>query len=272
VTPRAVVRLALAGALLACSTPPREAAPLDSVLDRYGYASHADSDPGAVPSDLRVYRERVRAAQEARQAVERKVMGWVAQVAPEGSTRGTGTAHAGRLPDGIQLPREGPGYVVMKHARLWGTWQLLHTVMGGIAEVLVRHPGSAPVVIGDLSGRGGGPLDPHKSHQNGLDADVGYFLKDNRPVSYFVVMNRANLDLPKTLTLIEGLLNTGRVEFILVDRALQNLLYEEASRRGWSEDLLERVFEVHCRAGFRKPYLQHAPGHHTHLHLRVKPV
>ena len=38
-------------------------------------------------------------------------------------------------------------------------------------------------MIGDISRRGGGPLDEHASHQNGLDVDIYYPRLDGREVA-----------------------------------------------------------------------------------------
>ena len=42
----------------------------------------------------------------------------------------------------------------------------------------LRAPSAPRVVIGDISRRGGGPMDQHASHQNGLDVDVYYPRRD----------------------------------------------------------------------------------------------
>ncbi len=40
------------------------------------------------------------------------------------------------------------------------------------------HPDAPRVLVGDISLRHGGPIDEHRSHQNGLDVDVYYPRRD----------------------------------------------------------------------------------------------
>ncbi|HEX9620268.1 MAG TPA: penicillin-insensitive murein endopeptidase [Polyangiaceae bacterium] len=48
------------------------------------------------------------------------------------------------------------------------------------ARQMAREAIGAVMVVGDLSGKHGGPLAGHRSHQSGRDADVGFFVLDAR--------------------------------------------------------------------------------------------
>ena len=50
----------------------------------------------------------------------------------------------------------------------------IRTIVSVAAAYRKAHPDAPRVVVGDISREGGGPMDEHVSHQNGLDADV-YF-------------------------------------------------------------------------------------------------
>jgi murein endopeptidase len=101
----------------------------------------------------------------------------------------------GRLVRGRQLPLQGQGFMtwdpIRKRVgnrgwRRWGTDRLLATLETVLATYAQRHPGSRPVLVGDLSRPRGGDFGPrfggigHASHQNGLDADVYYPRTDRR--------------------------------------------------------------------------------------------
>ena len=56
--------------------------------------------------------------------------------------------------------------------RLFGTAALVRVTLDVIAAYRLAHPDAPQVLIGDLSRRGGGEIDEHASHENGLDIDV----------------------------------------------------------------------------------------------------
>jgi len=252
---------ALAAVLVACSAPPRRSErTMDDMLGSYAYrtAPPDDNDPLVAAFARPPLRE-----------VDARIATWASQVAPPRETRSVGQPWAGRLDQAAELPEQGPGYTTFKPNR-FGTWQVIHTLTAGIAEVLLRYPDSVPVVVGDLSAASGGHLSPHRSHQSGLDIDIGYFHDGNRPVTRFQDATDGTLDAPKTLTLLEGLLRTGWVDLIFTDRKVQRALIAEARNRGWSDDLLHAIFAEACDGGCKNAVVRHSKGHGNHLHLRVK--
>ena len=258
---RSSLLLALA-LLAACSAPPRRSdKTLDDVLGSYAYRT---APPDDADGDL------VEAfARPPLREVDARIATWASQIAPPRETRAAGQPWSGRLDHAAELPERGPGYTTFKPHR-FGTWQVIHTLTAGIAEVLLRYPDSTPVVVGDLSTTTGGRLKPHRSHQNGLDMDIGYFHAGNRPVTRFQDATDGSLDPQKTLTLLEGLLRTGWVDVIFADRRVQLPLIDEARTRGWSDELVKRIFNEACDGGCKGAVVRHSKGHHNHLHLRVK--
>jgi hypothetical protein len=95
-----------------------------------------------------------------------------------------GLPHDGALVNGVELPREGPSFFTWNPARKmspnppwrrYGTDWLVRTVLRVLDEYAAANPDAPRVAVGDLSRPHGGPFYPtHRSHQNGLDADV-YF-------------------------------------------------------------------------------------------------
>jgi penicillin-insensitive murein endopeptidase len=133
-----------------------------------------------------------------------------------------------------------------------------------IHRVHQRFAGAPPLVIGHLSARNGGRLSPHKSHQSGRDADVGYYYKAG-PRS-FVHATEDNLDLPRTWALVKAAVTETTVEMILVDRAVQRVLSDYAQRSGEDPAFLDEVFQV--RGKNPRAPIRHVHGHDNHIHFR----
>jgi len=94
-----------------------------------------------------------------------------------------GLWYAGHLVDGTQLPVEGPDWVTWNPnadstpnlpRRLYGNERTIRAILAVLSSYRAEHPDAPRVVVGDISLRGGGRMDQHVSHQNGLDVDVYY--------------------------------------------------------------------------------------------------
>jgi hypothetical protein len=161
-----------------------------------------------------------------------------------------GLPSAGYLTGGTQLPVEGPDWVTwdpvtdsvpnLPH-RLFGNEHVIRSLLDAIARYRTAHPDAPRVVVGDISFRGGGPMDEHRSHQNGLDVDVYYPRKDGR------------LRAPTTTDQIDR-----RLAQDLLDRFLRLNV--------------EMVF-VGYHAGLRGPggVVVPYPSHENHMHVRFLP-
>lgn len=99
-----------------------------------------------------------------------------------------GLPYGGRLLHGTQLPLRGPDWVTWDpdtdrvpnlRRRLYGNEHTIAAILSVTRAYRAKHPHAPRVVIGDISREGGGPLDGHASHQNGLDVDV-YFPRLDR--------------------------------------------------------------------------------------------
>ncbi|MFQ5426350.1 MAG: penicillin-insensitive murein endopeptidase, partial [Gaiellales bacterium] len=94
-----------------------------------------------------------------------------------------GLPYNGQLHHGVALPIEGPRWVTWdpvhdrvpnRRERLYGADGTIRKLLAVLRKYRKANPDAPKVVIGDLSRKGGGPLDAHVSHQNGLDVDVYY--------------------------------------------------------------------------------------------------
>lgn len=173
----------------------------------------------------------------------------------------------GRLLNGVHLGR-GPGYRLRfpkaAHA-LPGMRKILRRCARQVAE---RFPGTAKVLIGDLSKPTGGSFPPHASHQSGRDADVGYYLAGNKQNKTLHQVGAFQLDYAKNWTLLRCYLRTGRVVRVYMDSAIMSGYAAYLRKRGLADDaLLARLFETEAE-NKRDALVRHSSGHDTHLHVR----
>ena len=100
-----------------------------------------------------------------------------------------GLPYAGRLSDGTQLPQEGENWVTWNPVadtvpnrpdRLHGHERTIDAILAAAASYREANPDAPRVVVGDISFPSGGPMELHRSHQNGLDVDVYYPRRDGR--------------------------------------------------------------------------------------------
>jgi Penicillin-insensitive murein endopeptidase len=108
-------------------------------------------------------------------------------------SRAVGKPNRGRLVGGVELPAAGTHFVTVHPVagtspnpawRRHGTDRLVAVLLRVAEEYAAAHPDAPRMVVGDLSRPNGGRFgrefggDGHRSHQNGLDADVFYPRRD----------------------------------------------------------------------------------------------
>lgn len=175
-----------------------------------------------------------------------------------------GAANGGALFNAVQLPDD-PRWQRVDAAHAWGTRETVDNITRAIAKVHAEFPGSPQLPIGHISGRLGGHLRPHRSHQAGTDVDVGFYYKPEAH-HWYVRGTRETLDLPRTWALVRAFITETDVKFILIDHSIQALLREYATSIGEDEQWLSDLFKGQ---GYTRPaMIRHAKGHATHLHVR----
>ena len=172
----------------------------------------------------------------------------------------------GYLDGGVQLA-DGPGIKVKHPEWAWGRPAAVRTLEALGAALAEAFPGSV-LVVGDISWEGGGRFPPHKSHREGLDADLGLFRTGEPWKLRFTNTGPDELDAERTWWLVHRLIESGRVERILVDWSLQRPLHEEARRRGVAPERLEEWFQYPRRRWKSEGLIRHYKGHRHHLHVR----
>jgi penicillin-insensitive murein endopeptidase len=138
-----------------------------------------------------------------------------------------------------------------------------------------RYPGSI-LLVGDLSRREGGSIAGHLSHENGRDADVGFYYLDDRGRSIrterlLPVRDSGTVPAPFNLrfdearnwALIESFLTDSDVSIqsIFVAAGLERRLLSYARQHRTRRSLVSRAQSLLQQTG--------ASAHDDHFHVRV---
>ena len=157
-----------------------------------------------------------------------------------------------------------------------GLPQLVELVQRAARKVAERFRGSV-LVVGDLSGKEGGPLPGHTSHQSGRDVDLGFYVmnQEKKPVFHekfepFDGQGRHAgppalwFDDRRNWALVEALLQDAKVQVraIFVASWLKARLLRHAQESGASKELIERATAVLMQPPNSEP-------HHDHFHVRI---
>ncbi len=171
-----------------------------------------------------------------------------------------GFADEGRLINAMQMPA-GTAWTVVMPSHAWGTRETIDALMSSAKAVQARFPGAAPLRINHISQKDGGYVRPHKSHQSGRDADLGFYydaeagptnIRDRRPV----------MDAALNWALLRELVTRADVQVVLVDRRIGTFLHDYALSIGEDPAWLYSLFVG------PKPLIQHARRHRDHFHVR----
>jgi penicillin-insensitive murein endopeptidase len=196
----------------------------------------------------------------------------------KGSARGAqsiGAPNAGHLAGGMLL--KGSRTLKQKEgAHSWGLPELVRLLQRASAKVAKKHKSSV-MLVGDLSGRTGGFLERHGSHQSGRDADVGLYVMNSKgkPVNvrHFVAFDSsgkgrelpwANFDEARNWDLVEALLQDDKanVRYLFIANPLRAKLLAQAAKKHASKELVARA-----AAAMMSP--PEADVHDDHVHVRI---
>ena len=201
---------------------------------------------------------------------------WRAQVPPLSLAQwhpsvAVGRAGRGRLLFPVLLTKS-PGIHVRNPNEAWTVPEVIIGLQAAHAAVEAKHPGGPDMVVGDISRRNGGRFPPHRSHQDGLDVDMRYFLLGEQPADYkYRMVTRSNFDTARVWTLIEHLHQTGQVDRIFVDYRHQRRLYRYAVKQLKKKKAELEPILSYPRGRYRPESLvRHVRGHHNHIHIRFK--
>jgi murein endopeptidase len=184
------------------------------------------------------------------------------------SSESIGFPSGGSLEGGVPM-LAGPGRELK--AIPWKSWGTASTVvtLDRILRQWSARGSVQPILVGNMSARGGGKLEPHSTHQSGRDVDLGYPQKLPKGEELnWREMNADNLDAEETWSLLRLLRESGKVEVVFIDRGIQKLLHDHAVKQGMSKGKLKRWMEYPRSGTVASAFIQHVPGHTDHLHVR----
>jgi len=169
----------------------------------------------------------------------------------------------GSLMNAVPLDLENPFYrILYPHKQThFGTSTLIDFVerIGRASQILV--PGFQ-LAVGDLSAQTGGRLRGHVSHQNGLDADLGY-LVTNPGATFTSVTTSQGLApgfrIQEQWTLFKKVLKSNAVSQIFVNHTIKRGLCTHAKSLGEQVSQQETLSRL-------TPW----SGHNKHWHLRLR--
>jgi LysM repeat protein len=184
------------------------------------------------------------------------------------NSESVGSPTCGSIEGPVQIAAH-RGYVLRNPERSWATERTASRLAEGFDAVLRSHRRPARVRVHDLSLRGGGSIDDHRSHQSGRDVDITYYQRrcDAAEGCALRAVAPNELDVVRQWTLLRHWLRRGDVEAVFIDYALQAPLYREAQRRGATPEELARWFQ-YPRRGHEDGIIRHFPNHRDHLHVR----
>ncbi len=195
-------------------------------------------------------------------------------------SRSVGYPWRGRLQGGLRLRPSSTIHLMevdVPRGNFWGTRDLVHLLQRVAEQVESVAPG-ARLNVGELSKQGGGNLVGHRSHENGRDVDVGFFLTDEAGIPYeprrFPRVSRrgtgrdgetvVRFDDHRNWLLLAALVSdeSALVQHAFVHRSIRARLLAEGRRQGAGEELLAKVERVVVPPGVRHP-------HRNHFHVRI---
>lgn len=259
---------------LSCSAPER-----DGGIDRMEFADDEALEDGVADSALEpIPRIRVPLRPKSRPGgLNRPQLGDFALPAPrcanqaerDGPSRSLGQVTGGSLHSPCRIAASGPGYV-STNKNGFATDETVALLQWASAQMAAQFPGSPPLVIGALSKVDGGYYPPHKSHQSGRDADIGYPRTERATPKQFLLTTSGNLDAERLWTVLEALLATGKLGFVFMDYDLQAALYQGLVDVGYTEAQLGPVFQYPAGPTVPRGLVRHAAGHADHFHVRFR--
>lgn len=187
-----------------------------------------------------------------------------------------GDINNGRLENGVTLePSDAISIKGGSSDEHTGTEEIIELITHGAEKVRERFSGSV-LSVGDISKPGGGRLRPHRSHQSGRDADVGFYACDSRgrPVALpgFIEVRADgrleghpewHFDLERNWALIEAWLSHPDValQYVFVWEPIKEMLITYADEHHADPQILRRAKNV-----LEQP---HGARHDNHFHIRI---
>lgn len=160
-----------------------------------------------------------------------------------------GPPNDGRLINGVPFPEGRTWFLAPDRSRAFGTGETLVNVLAALDAYAANNEGAAPIQLGEISARKGGPISGHQSHQAGRDIDIRLVIE----------ASGERFDAARNWSLVKTLLDSGEVVAIFLNRT-QQVWLRAAAEADVGIDAAARYFEL----------IKHEPGHIIHIHVRFR--
>ena len=197
----------------------------------------------------------------------------VAAGAVESRGQSVGRAGQGSIRGGTQLP-DSELYTRNVPTLAWGSSFAVRHLAAALTEFRMSSGYTGPLVVGDMSKHGGGPLPPHRSHQGGRDVDIflpvvpGVDLRQTGDALRRPALSE--VDWVATARLVRALAETNAVQYIFLDWEKQQALHRGGTLAGWDRASLDRLIQWPNRSS-ATAVVRHSAGiHGMEIHVRFK--
>jgi LysM repeat protein len=187
-----------------------------------------------------------------------------------------GNPNQGSLENGIKM-QESAAYTFVS-PYIYGSAFAMESLQTALANFRQDVDFDGQIVISDLSKKGGGYFEPHKSHQAGRDVDIwlpnvkGVYRKKERSVGMKKIHRAVGteIDWYATWGLVRALIQTGAVHSIFLDYSQQKFVYDAARNMGATKEELDEWIQYPRGQRSTKGIFRHSDAHYTHIHVRFK--
>lgn len=186
---------------------------------------------------------------------------------PPSLSESIGTPAGGQLVHARMLS-SGPGYLVRAPERAYATDETVRGIVAAFTHLREVDPKAPTLWVHDLSLKRGGPINEHRSHQSGRDADIAYPQKHCDGPCGFRRLVASEIDAPRTFALLKYWLEHDLLEAVFIDYRLQAPLYQYARSQGASAEQLRRWFQYPNGAESPLGVIRHYRKHDDHMHVR----
>jgi hypothetical protein len=182
-----------------------------------------------------------------------------------------GRPNRGRLLLGHQM-QSAFGLHVLQPEDSYTVPEVAFTLYAINALVRRAHPEGPDLMVLDISQENGGRFKPHRSHQNGADVDLRYYLKGIPPNTHkkeFV--HASKLDLPRMWTFLKVLKYYNFADAIFMDHRLQKALYNYGHKKlNMDKRVLGSYLSYPSKGKRAGAFVHHISNHYNHMHVRLK--
>ena len=184
-------------------------------------------------------------------------------------TLSIGAPSKGRLLFGIPI-QSAFGLHVLESQDSYTTPEVMLTLYALNALVRRAYPQGADLMVLDIAQENGGLFRPHRSHQNGMDVDLRYYLKKVGPGDHEKRhVHASKLDLERMWTFLKLIKYYDLSSKIFIDYRLQKALYTYGETKlEMNKKELARYLSYPAKGSRGGALVQHIKNHYHHLHIR----